>query len=251
MIDFSEIVKAAGTYESRKAAAQSLKDTFQFTGPLADVLLKGTSEQRQTSRVEYLQRGLKEAFIQSIGLEDGAQIDDDDAALAAFTMMIVSVELNGVGGEYDARGSGTQRTPLFERLCGTGRRLAHDGPTWDAALTTVRDSAAAILLTDLMRRGIETTGLGGSVVVLQGLAADYDDAEVYLAHHGTTTEVLMDAADLVTLLGTRHLKAEAVRAAIRTIQSGGNWSGEELSNWFTHLVRLAENEAAQALTRLE
>lgn len=119
--------------------------TLGIEGEAAEALAKETAWARRARRIvaarEAMQAGAATLF-------EG--VYDAPPSLPQYELLLVVLDLMGVGGRDGVGGAGTRRIPQFAAL-GSGRKQAMDGGAWTGAIT---DAAACI---------IESVGSAGSV----------------------------------------------------------------------------------------
>jgi len=110
-----------------------------------EVLRRATSGRRCVWRSAMALETALEAATVERGEALGLHVDEvDEVPSTALAWAMLAVDGVGVGGADDIEGIGTDRIPAFGDL-GAGRKNAHDGPAWSAAIDEARRVLARII----------------------------------------------------------------------------------------------------------
>jgi hypothetical protein len=213
-VNYTAIREGLTPPPTRRAAVEALA-AQGVTGPLADLLSRGGGSERTEARARWIADCASRAVCE----------EDREVLLFALALL----ERRGVGGTLDAGGQGTARTPFAAALCGKGRKLAGDGPAWDAAiqlagsrvdLATGSADAELFVVPALERFDEYQSHIDG---LLYGwtfpLASTLRIVVCGVGDEDWRVPV-QNGSRLAQHLGPRHLRAEALRAAQHALTTG-------------------------------
>ena len=218
----------AVTPPQNKGQAEAAIAAKGFSGPLLEALLKADGSRRHDERVLYLKKAVPAAVEESL---KEWYVDSNVYGLAG---LILHSDAAGVGGHADTEGIGTARPALLSLLCGSGRKLAGDGPAWSSAISSAGYQEVPNFV-------------AGSHVVYRpdtGELCEYNsaEAEVRVAYR-------CPAAVAEALIGPRYLRAAALRAASAPVMTDRQPMGAMLSAAFQWADEALKDQRAIAQAR--
>lgn len=227
--DHSWIAAAkAVTPPQNKGQAEAALAAKGFHGPLLEALLKADGSRRHDERVLYLKKAVPAAVKAAL---DEAGVDSNVYGLAG---LIMHADAAGVGGHADIEGVGTARPALLSLLCGSGRKLAGDGPAWSSAISSAG------------YQEVPNFVAGGHVIYRPdtGELVEYNsfEAEVRVAYR-------CSSALAEQLIGPRYLRAAALRAATAPVMTDRQPQSFVLSAAFKWADEALKEERARASAR--
>lgn len=128
-----------------KSTQKNMLAAIGITGTAADIVVQETAQLRHDSRVAdartsaliWAERWMYQNLDDKIGHDissDGEYANTlSYASVKAQAAGLCLLDQLGIGGVDGVSGNGTDRVPCFNHL-GSGRKFAHDGGAWDAAI---------------------------------------------------------------------------------------------------------------------
>lgn len=134
-----------------------------ITGEAARLVVKIGAPTRHRGRV---MQAVKAAYDATVGLGSGDSEFGVTVRAAGMAAVIVA-DIFGIGGENGLTGASTTRVAAFRSL-GSGRKQAHDGGAWDAAI----EEALSVTLAEVKADGVH-------------FGWDEEEQALYLGLHST------------------------------------------------------------------